>query len=653
VTGSRNAANLGSKSLSRVLLVYVLMELGGSAAVFLMWSVLLDFSKPSLMLPLLIVRALVSLAYLQHQLAPVRALLRQGERSRTDTRSLLAADEALSGVLRRLWAVHEVSWLLTLLISLLPAFGVAYDRPLGNAELLIAALIIIANGLGNWATLRNPLETALHPARLQVNHSLFELGLEPRRQRSSIARYVTLNHLVATAVLVIAGCAVGIKFRTERVRAEALGDQLHLATVAAARFGTPPESGVSFVETAQLPAPLAASDDAEIGDTFAVFDPASEHVLAAVALGDGRWAFAEAKPDEQLGLTILFCVAFVGVIMAAAASNSTAIGRTVAEPLEEIEAAARELIEVGQVGRIKRIVPLRDDEAGALARTFNSMLDTLDELALAAKAVAEGDLTAEIDRPGDLPDAFRAMLGHLRDMVERMHETTLELASAASEILAATETQGAAAEQQAASIEQVAKTTSSLAESAQQITAAAAAVRDNAEQSMETALSSVTRIEELDHEARGIRELLELIHEIADRSDLLALNGSLEAVRAAEAGRGFGLVATEMRRLAERVGGAVEDIRERVGAIERSTTNTVSATHHSRNLAESTAEAARAINDAIVAQSARTRDAADGTREIAAAIASFARATNQTRSTAESLRQHADQLSRITRDFRV
>ena len=118
-------------------------------------------------------------------------------------------------------------------------------------------------------------------------------------------------------------------------------------------------------------------------------------------------------------------------------------------------------------------------------------------------------------------------------------------------------------------------------------------VLTNAEAAAATndALSDATAA--LESATGRIGELLESIHEIADRSDLLALNGALEATRAGEAGRGFALVATEMRRLAERVGGTIMSVRARVGEIETACRATVDATERSRRLAKDTADARR------------------------------------------------------------
>jgi methyl-accepting chemotaxis protein len=653
VLGSRVGES--TRAPTRALWVVAGFELGSTVAVALLWLVLLGFSDVRVAAPLAVLRVVAELGYMHVLLGPVREYTKQRAAGREPENGvLLEADNSLQRLLGRLSVVNSLGWVVALLLSLLPAVGVPFDHPLPAAELLTAVLLIISVAIGSPMLLSDPIQSALLPARVELSRALVDRGLTHHREPSSIATHLAVRNFSSVAVLLVACCAVAALLRIRGIRDEAVSEQMRRAELSVARLGQEsPEEGVALVALDELPGPLGVDPDAAKGEVFAIYDPVTERAIAAVAIGDGRWALAQVEPDEQLGITAAFIVLLCVVALTPSVLSAISLGRAVTEPIEELDAAAREVIETGELGRITRIAPLRNDEVGKLAVTFNLMLDAFHELALAAREVADGNLRATLERPGDLPDAFRAMLGQLHAMVLRIRETTLELASAATELLAATDTQGATAERQAASVEQVTQTTTSLAASALQITATAMAVRENAEQSMKTATVAVSRIDELERQAHGIRELLELINEIADRSDLLALNGSLEAVRAGDAGRGFGLVAAEMRRLAERVAGAVGDIRERVSSIESTAMNTIAATQQNRELAENTVTAAREINEAITEQSAKTEDAASLAERVLAAVSAFEDATVQTRSTAESLRAQAEQLEQLTAQFRL
>ncbi|MCA9687379.1 MAG: hypothetical protein KC457_34780, partial [Myxococcales bacterium] len=249
--------------------------------------------------------------------------------------------------------------------------------------------------------------------------------------------------------------------------------------------------------------------------------------------------------------------------------------------------------------------------------------------------------------------AFASMLVQLHDVVAQIRETSVGLATAASEIHAATQEQETASEHLANGMRDVSRTMDSLATSATQIDGASKGVLENAERTLATTDEMARKIGELSERTKGISELLEVIRDVADRSDLLALNGSLESTRAGEAGRGFALVAAEMRRLAERVTGTVGDVDAQVVNIKAAGASTVMATEESRKLAENTAEAAQQISRETQRQSTDTEQLAIAVHQVAEVASATAVATSQTRATAEGLRVHADQLEQLTRQFKV
>jgi methyl-accepting chemotaxis protein len=646
-----------AKSITRAIGLVVAIDLGITAAVMMLWVLVLEVGDIRLSAPVLLARCAISAFVLYGLLAPVQRFvaLRLDARE-IDDATLLAADDALQQVFHRISAVMMIAWTVGIALTLLPAIGVIFDVPVPRAELMTVAMVTVAIILTVPIIFFNPLRMMLHPALVEVSTTILERGLSPSRQRQSSAKQLTTLYFSTLVVCLLAGCGVASLMRARGLRAETLAEQQRLVEVTIARGVPQPGAGVRIVGLDELP-PILEIDEidpsASAGTSFARFDPRREVASAAASFGDGRWACAEAEPDERLGAMLGFIVVFCVLGLSPSFLNSVAIGRATAQPIEELDATTRELVETGRLGRIARIVPLRNDEVGALALTFNAMLDAFDELAVAAQRVADGDLQVSIERDGDLPDAFRAMLARLQGMVGNLRETTLELGSAASELLVSTQAQAIAAQQQATTIAVVTTTTTSLAHSSARISTAADAARDNAEDSVTTAIETATKIVALDSQTRSIRELLEQIHEIADRSDLLALNGSLEAVRAGESGRAFALVAAEMRRLAERVGDTTAAIHERVASIEAAAATTVDATSRSRELATRTAAAAREISEIIAEQTNRTNEAAAIASEAATIVSTFADASNQTRATALSLRVHAEQLERLTNEFRT
>jgi methyl-accepting chemotaxis protein len=329
------------------------------------------------------------------------------------------------------------------------------------------------------------------------------------------------------------------------------------------------------------------------------------------------------------------------------------MSRSVVVPLGKITQAASQVVEVGKLGEMGRIPVVQTDEAGIVAMHINELLDLLARLSSAAGAVAEGDLAVTVNGRGDLPDAFRDMIGNLKSIVREIRETSVQLATAATEIYAASQEQEASATSQSSAMVEISRTADSLSDAAAHVSDAVAGVLSNAERTLGTTEQMVVRIGELSTHASRIGEILEVIRDVADKSDLLALNGSLEACRAGESGRGFSLVAAEMRRLAERVTASVQDVKNLVADIRASGSSTVMATEESKKLAQSTTEAARQITLVTQQQRSGTEQVSQSVKDIAQVLAQAVAATTQTRTSAEDLKVQADRLAGLVRRFHL
>jgi methyl-accepting chemotaxis protein len=351
-------------------------------------------------------------------------------------------------------------------------------------------------------------------------------------------------------------------------------------------------------------------------------------------------------------LMILLLIFFVAILTSApvlAVNLSTDVLR----PIQEITRALQQITEVGKLDEVAIIPVTQNDETGLLSTKFNDLVDMLRALSAAASALARGDLETRMDGDGDVATAFRAMIESLGRIVRQIHETSVLLAAAATEIYAASQEQEAAAASQSTAMAEIRQTMESLFEAAAHVAESVRGVLSNAERTLETTDRMVVRIGDLTNHAGRIGEILETIRDISDRSDLLALNGALEASRAGEAGRGFGLVAAEMRRLAERVMSSVHDVRSLVGDIRASGSSTMMATEDSKKLAASTTDAARQITMVTQQQRSGTEQVLQSVREIAETLAQSVAAMAQSRASAEQLKSQADKLSTLVRAFRI
>lgn len=254
-----------------------------------------------------------------------------------------------------------------------------------------------------------------------------------------------------------------------------------------------------------------------------------------------------------------------------------------------------------------------------------SIVRPLNEAVLAAEAIAEGDLTQPItvegkDEASRLMAALRAMQGNLRQTLQQIADSSIQLASASEEMTAVTEEASRGLQHQNSEVEQaatavtemsvavdeVARNAVSASEAARQSTQAAMlgkqrvdetlfAIRDLTDQVQQTS----TDIQHLANESQNINKVLGVISAIADQTNLLALNAAIEAARAGDQGRGFAVVADEVRSLAQRTQSSTLEINQMISAIQKGTEGAVTSMELSRQKAMATSKAAEQAGNAL------------------------------------------------------
>jgi methyl-accepting chemotaxis protein len=567
---------------------------------------------------------------------------------------LLALDRRLRSLARRFTINNVTGWIsISVIATALGMVGWPTEASAGNVEIMLGGLLLVAVLSGQFVT-AGLFDPVLTDVRATIGKHLLARRLEERRQPSSIVSMITGFNIMYIVAVFYGMLALGGMAAVDGWRSTALAQQQLRVELAALRLSDSGEidPDLAIVESSALPPPLAEIAAGEPATLLAI-DKHHSLALAAAPLGDGRWVLAQAETDERLwqiiatGLVLPLCFIIIFVLA------NRSIAGAIAQQLEQLGRATHQVLTVGDLREIERLHPSANDEVGRLILDFNGLLDVLDELTKTAHAVAKGNLRIDFERPGELHDAFRGMLAQLRAIVTQIRSTALELASAASEIHAVSQQQERVVEAQSRSIHEVGSTVAQLAHAAEDIASTSTHVLANAEQALANTDVTVARIGELNVQVNSITQLLEVIREVADRSDLLALNGSLEATRAGEAGRGFALVASEMRRLAERVAGSVADVRGRMSNISSAGTSTVIASAQSRELAERTAAAARQISSVTTTQYQDTQRVSISVDQVVQSVAASAVATSQTRAAAEGLRLHADALERLTRHFQI
>ncbi|TLG93163.1 methyl-accepting chemotaxis protein [Pseudomonas edaphica] len=242
-----------------------------------------------------------------------------------------------------------------------------------------------------------------------------------------------------------------------------------------------------------------------------------------------------------------------------------------------------------------------------------------------AETIAGGNLTKVIedagkDEPARLLGALSAMQTNLRQTIQHIAGSATQLASAAEELSAVTEEASKGLQQQnneidqaatavnemTAAVEEVARNAVSTSEASSQSNQAAREGRDRVVETV-GAIQTMTQdvqntalmIEGLATQGRDIGKVLDVIRAIAEQTNLLALNAAIEAARAGEAGRGFAVVADEVRALAHRTAQSTQEIEKMVAGIQSGTGEAVQSMQQSNQRTQTTLELARAAGVAL------------------------------------------------------
>jgi methyl-accepting chemotaxis protein len=287
--------------------------------------------------------------------------------------------------------------------------------------------------------------------------------------------------------------------------------------------------------------------------------------------------------------------------------------------------------------------------------------------------VAQGDFTGSLaltsnDELGDLSEALDSAVGDVREAMStiRASATALTEASRAmTEVAAQVETSSATTSEEAVAASsaagQVDGNVQAVAGAAEQMAASIREIAQNSTQAARVAAAAVEAaqrtgetIDKLGDSSQGIAGVLATITSIAEQTNLLALNATIEAARAGEAGKGFAVVASEVKDLAQETARATGDISARIEAITADTADAVQAIASIKGVIEEIAGYQTTIASAVEEQTATTHEmsrsvaeAAAGTSTINHNISTVAEAAGHATEGAQATQHSAEGLSRL------
>jgi len=405
-----------------------------------------------------------------------------------------------------------------------------------------------------------------------------------------------------------------------------------------------------------------------------------------------------AARTAQISIAIIFLLAIVLTI-----ASGVVISRSISSPLGSLTGAAKR-ISAGEIVDPPRLE--RKDEIGVLSAAITGMVSSLralndrerttrEELESTVagyiafvEVVANRDLSRTLAVTGDgslglLGQNLNRMTVNLRELAEQTKSATEELSSSVAEILAASSQQAAGAAEQAAAIQQTTATINEIRATIEQTSERSSKVAEMSRESVRateegqaSVASSVnsmagirTRVETiaqnilaLSQQSQKIGDIIATVNELAEQSNLLALNASIEAARAGEHGKGFAVVASEVRNLSEQSKAATVDVRQLLGDIRSATDTAVMVTEEGIKGVDAGAQTVDRAGAAIIALSATIRSASAaaeqialsvqqqtiGMEQIAAAMADINQATIQALSGSQQTQQSAQDINELS-----
>ncbi|AWV05073.1 chemotaxis protein [Burkholderia sp. JP2-270] len=402
------------------------------------------------------------------------------------------------------------------------------------------------------------------------------------------------------------------------------------------------------------------------------------------AMDDIRLLLSEMAEDERAHLksrtdeasasaqsTIATIVGGVSVAALMVLCAGFFLSRHIGRPLDEIAERAKRIV-AGEI-----VAPVvnrpRSDEVGLLQQWFNRMAESLQEKVAAAQRIAEGDLTVKVTPNSEqdaLGIAFAMMIENMRELHRQIGEGVDTLAGAASEILSGTTQMAAGAAETATAMAETATTVEEVKQTATLAAQQAKRVAESAQQAAQVSQSGRRAVEEsiegmqeirehiekiaerivqLTEQSQAVAEIIATVNDLSEQSNLLAVNASIEAAKVGEQGKGFGVVALEMKSLADQSRRATAQVRGILGDIQKAMSAAVLAAEQGSTVVEAGVKQSQNAGEAIRKLAETITQSAQAASQIAVSAQQQMAGMNQLAIAAENVKLASSQNLESTR----
>lgn len=323
--------------------------------------------------------------------------------------------------------------------------------------------------------------------------------------------------------------------------------------------------------------------------------------------------------DEQFTSILSQRLIFLATALVIIIALCLLISRSIIRPLNQTTAAMKDIAQ-GEGNLTVRLPVKTSDELGVLAATFNTFVERIHQTVVQVKVYGDELVTASHSLADITEQTNTSITTHqqetqnMAEAVREMNHTVQEVAGNASEA--------------AHSVSAV----RNQAMAGQEVVKASISATHNLAKSVDKA---VTSIQTLESDVENIGGILDVIRSIADQTNLLALNAAIEAARAGEQGRGFAVVADEVRVLAKRTQESTEEIQAMIEQLQSGAHNTVTVIQTGRNQAEISVQESEQAGATLSAITQEILSVADMNTQIASA-------TEQQSSTVSTITHNVD-----------